>query len=198
MTALALTARCIAGLAGASIEGFFFDGHWLQFAAGILVYYRVNYMSRRQAQALHVVSALLLLAAVRYRSLLPSEVDRSTVAACCFALFISLIHPVDEAMMASRLLAPLRFCGRICYSMYLIHWPICKIISRGFYEAGVDGPWQTMLIVMPLSVLASVSASALFYGLVERQFLNAPAVSQKPNAVSLQRQMALDGVGNPS
>ncbi|HZZ72010.1 MAG TPA: acyltransferase [Pirellulales bacterium] len=175
VTLLAMLARVAAALAGWSIEGFFFDGRWLQFAVGILVYWRINYATARQSRGAHAIWIALTVAAIFTKDWLPSPTDRSTVLASCFALLLSLSHGYNAWFCTTAWLAPLRYCGRICYSMYLVHWLFAKGIAHCLYQHGFTGFWQTLLITIPLCVAASVAAATLFHFLVERHFLNGPA-----------------------
>jgi peptidoglycan/LPS O-acetylase OafA/YrhL len=66
------------------------------------------------------------------------------------------------------------FCGRICYSLYLVHQLPVKTISTGLYRAGVASDQATLLLTVPTCIAVSVTLSCLFCHLVERRFLNIP------------------------
>ena len=70
--------------AGWDIEGFFFDGNWLMFAAGILVYYTTNYGGRAHQQG--AAAFLLLAAIVSRRESLPSLT--SVPKSACMTLLV--------------------------------------------------------------------------------------------------------------
>jgi peptidoglycan/LPS O-acetylase OafA/YrhL len=158
-------------------HGFFFDGHWLGFAAGILVYYRVNYAGRLGGWA---ITGLLLAGVLIYgwyffpvRS--PhANLGEANFVSLAFALLLLLLHPCDGRLAAAPLLRPLIFCGTMCYSLYLIHWPVVKGLAHGLYLAGVRSDTGIVLVTLPLSIAASVGASWVFYQLVEKRFLNVP------------------------
>jgi peptidoglycan/LPS O-acetylase OafA/YrhL len=166
----------------AALDGFFCDGYWLHFAAGILVYYRVNYAAGWRARG----SNLLLLAGllwfgwnnfpIRHAH---SSVGEGGVVAFGFALALSLLHPADRWLASARLSRPLLFCGQICYSLYLVHWPVVKVVGHGLYLLGVRGDGPTVLLTVPLTVAASVLLAWLFWRLCERRFLNAPEARQR-------------------
>ena len=187
----------VAGLSfpktSASLQYFFFDGRWLLFALGVLVYYIVNYAEGRRRNALVVAMALCVVAtaALRY-GLLPRMGDDEQrqrmfeyLVAAGFAFSLLLLHRWDGRITASRLLAPLHFCGKICYSLYLIHWPVTILITHGLHSAGVRGVWPTFLVVVPLATSASVVAGWLFYRFVERHFINQP-VGRAPRETTAQ------------
>jgi peptidoglycan/LPS O-acetylase OafA/YrhL len=160
-----------------AVEGFFFDGYWVHFAAGILVYCRVNYAGRWGARAANL--ALLAATLLYARNHTPfhgvgPHVGEAGFFACAFALVVSLLHPWDRRLAAASLSRPLMFCGKICYSLYLVHWPVCKVIGHGLYMLGVRGNAATLLVTVPLGVAASVALSWGFFRLVESRFLNSP------------------------
>ncbi len=163
------------------IAGFFFDGHWLAFAAGILVYYRVNYAGRLGRWA--VTGALLAGTLLYGYAFFPvrqphANLGETIFVALAFALLLSLLHAGDRRLASARPLRPLMFCGTICYSLYLIHWPVVKGVAHAVYLVGLRSDTAIVLVTVPLSVTASVAISWLFYALVEKRFLNAPQ-SQK-------------------
>ncbi len=157
------------------INGFFFDGFWVLFAAGILVYAKINYSSGIRAR----LCDLVLLAGLIYACLgptplvLPYAEDRvGVVAAFLFALVISIAHRWDARLAALQLARPLMFCGTICYSLYLIHPPIVRSISKTFHLLGFRDAMTTLAFTVPTCVAASVAAGWVFHVAVERRFLN--------------------------
>lgn len=154
-----------------SPNGFFFDGYWLHFAAGILVYYVVNY---RRPWA-----CLPLLAGIAWCVWRPSELlsqaatpQQFSLVAYSFALALIALHPWDAEIADTHLLRPLATCGLWTYSIYLVHWPICKAVSHLLFDADLRNPAATVLATVPLCVAMSVLAGWLFHITVERRFLN--------------------------
>lgn len=148
------------------IFGTFLDGHWLMFAAGILVYWTRNY-GRSSGPAYAV-----LLAGAVYAHWVP---NKNLLISCIFAAILLALHRFDRWPNLPRM-APLRALGAICYSLYLVHAPIARGTSQYFHSAGFSDPWSTLLIVLPISVLASIALGAAFWWVVERRFLNRPRV----------------------
>jgi peptidoglycan/LPS O-acetylase OafA/YrhL len=103
------------------------------------------------------------------------------VASTAFALTLILLHPWDHRTFAARALRPIALCGQMCYSLYLVHWPVTLVITTAFYNAGVRGFWPTLLVVAPLAIAASIAASWLFHLAVERRFLNSPISRTEPD-----------------
>jgi peptidoglycan/LPS O-acetylase OafA/YrhL len=168
------------------IVGFFFDGYWLLFAYGIFVYYQLNYATERQRRILFILSALIfiLTAAVRYGLITNSSWENKYRAfelfvGSGFGLLLLILRRWDKQLADCRLLQPLSFCGKMCYSLYLIHWPITKSISHIFFNLGVSSVWGTLLVTIPVSMAVSVAAAWVFHLLVERRFLNSPSRSNK-------------------
>jgi peptidoglycan/LPS O-acetylase OafA/YrhL len=175
ITLFTFVARFVADQAGRDIRGFFFDGYWMQFAAGIFVYYVVNYLKGRDRWIWTAAFTTAAVATFFVRDLFPSDIDRSTVLASLFAAGLMILYPWDSSVAHARWLRPISYSGQICYSMYMIHWPICKVITRGAFLAGFNGVWETLLVTLPVCLALSVGAAALFFHWVERHFLNAPS-----------------------
>jgi peptidoglycan/LPS O-acetylase OafA/YrhL len=172
------------------ISGFFLDGYWLSFAAGVAVYHCLNYPKPGRAAALSITIGLclFLIAFVRYVLLRHSDNARmrfelyNLLLAGFFALAILLLRPLDERISSAPLLRPLMFCGRMCYSLYLIHWPIVIIVGHILYSAGVRGFLPVLTIMVPVITALSLLAAAAFYQLVERHFLNStPPPAPRPH-----------------
>jgi peptidoglycan/LPS O-acetylase OafA/YrhL len=178
--ALVLTAAVMGVMAlghwhGVSFEGFFFDGSWLTFAAGMLVYYRTNYAGPVAGWLLNCVLAAASLLALR--GLVP--VPGGEVA-FPFALLLSLVHRFDLHTARARLLVPLALCGQMCYSLYLVHQLPTKAISNALHRSGVTSDAGTLLLTVPACIAASVLVGWVFYLAVERRFLNSLPAGPAP------------------
>ena len=152
------------------VNGFFFDGYWLLFAAGILVYRQVNYGDRIRLAITYGLLALGALYALR-RGLPLSTMNEFLLSGFLFAAFILAIHRFDGRLASARALAPIRFLGTICYSMYLSHAIVVRSISTASWNAGVTGPVPTLLIVVPICAAAAIAVGAAFHFAVERHFV---------------------------
>ena len=175
VTAACLVIRHAAPAAGFAIDGFFFDGYWPMFAAGILVYWQVNYGTRASGAMSGAALVVGLLYSLRGSSgvldlLRTPGTDLSTFLALLSAGVLLLAHPYDAQIASSRWLGPISSCGRMCYSLYLVHWPVTKAISHAMSQRGLDGPWVTTAITVPLCVACSVVLARAFYVHVERRF----------------------------
>ncbi|MFL5241320.1 MAG: acyltransferase family protein [Gemmataceae bacterium] len=162
---------------GIPIEGFFFDGLWIQFALGVLVYYQINYASKKT----YWLGVMLLLAGLVYSCSEPGKLldpqknwNQSYLAAFSFALAILALHRFDGVLMRMPALKPIRICGVMCYSLYLVHVPVVGILHASllYWNLPCDtiNPW----ITMPVYSAAALAASWGFYLLVERRFVNRP------------------------
>lgn len=167
---------------GLPIRGFFFDGRWLLFAAGVFIYYHHNYAAPRRWWLVPAGFALALAAAlvVRYGFLARSGTEVKSwafeyVAGVFFAIVLLVLRRWDGLLARARFLKPLAACGTMCYSLYLVHWPITKLTSAALFRAGVRGAWPTLLVTIPVAMAASLLVAWAFYRLVERRFLNQPA-----------------------
>jgi peptidoglycan/LPS O-acetylase OafA/YrhL len=163
-------------------SGFFFDGRWLLFAAGVFVYLHLTAPpgGRRWLIPLLLVVALVGSGWFRYvhlRARPGSDVRPLAfewIVGFGFALVLLALHRWDRRLMNARALRPVVFCGRMCYSLYLIHWPVTLLVSIWLYRAGVRGIWPTLLITIPVATALSILAARLFFLAVERHFLNSP------------------------
>lgn len=156
------------GLMHLPVGGFFFDGHWLEFAAGIAVFYALNHGYTR------TLCAVLAAAWLVQWAVADDWVEASRAVAFGFGLLLVLIHQWDEGLHESKAAMPVRWCGVMCYSLYLVHWPICKGVSELCWRAGAQSDAAIAGITLPLCIASSILAGWLFHVSVERRFLNAP------------------------
>ena len=154
-----------------SIPGLFFDGNWLVFAAGVLVYFQVNYATRVHQCILTVGLVAVAAACVAKYSLSAWQSPIFFLGPAVALAFLAL-HPFDRWIASSRILRPLKFCGVICYSLYLVHWPIVKFISHSLWLMGMRSASGTLLVTIPLCGAASLLVAWGFHVVVERRFLN--------------------------
>jgi peptidoglycan/LPS O-acetylase OafA/YrhL len=160
------------------IDGFFLDGRWLLFAAGILVYYRATW-ARGAARWFALVP---LLGALAWSLQAPSKLAtpqsnfwQELFVAASFALVIALLQPLDSRLAHTPWLRPLRLAGQRCYSLYLVHVPVVKIVSHAVALAGLRTDLDVLLISAPVGVGLTVALGELFYRQVELRFRNPPA-----------------------
>jgi peptidoglycan/LPS O-acetylase OafA/YrhL len=97
---------------------------------------------------------------------------QSAFGAYTFALLLIALRPWDTQFSASVFTQPVSWCGRMCYSLYLVHMPIVKLISHGLWMAGLQSTMATCLVTVPLCLLTSILAGYVFYLRIERHFLN--------------------------
>ena len=122
--------------------GFFFDGLWLAFAAGVLVYYRLVHARPGRL----VLEGFLLLAAIwgwsldrglQYNNM---TLIRFVFISALFGWLLIRLRPLDDWLTDARVLRPLRFCGRMCYSVYLVHGIVCIILAWNLVRLGITSP----------------------------------------------------------
>lgn len=157
---------------GWEISGFFFDGHWLIFAIGIGVYFAIHQGSK--SWRLGYMALLMVCALGFIFGPFRESVRMQYISSTIFGLVLLLLHPFDLAIRRAWFLIPLVWCGQMCYSLYLLHFPIVITISNGFREAGYSDIRFHWLVVMPICVLVSLVLSRVFYHLVEKRFMNTP------------------------
>ena len=168
------------------ITGWFFDGAWLLFATGVIVYYRVRYASPERARAWD--AALIAIALVSVYLHVPIY---GAPVGFLFAAALPWLNKMDASFNESAALRPLRYCGQMCYSLYLVHQIPVKGVATAMFRSGLTGPFQTLLLTMPACVAVSVMLGWTFHLVVERRFLNTPI--PQPVAATAPSPQALAG-----
>jgi len=159
-------------------SGFFFDGLWLAFAAGVAVYYRLNYATAAGRLSLDLLlagGAMSALGGIPVWAEFPQGVPAYLVTAFAFALLLGGLHRFDAVVADARLFTPLRWCGVRCYSLYLIHGPIVVLVKWNLYRLGVASNAGTLFVTVPACLTAALIPSALFHRWVEARFVSRPA-----------------------
>lgn len=168
------------------VVGAFTDGLWFAFAAGVAVYYRLTHAPPGLGRG---IEALVLALGLAWGAADAQPFDtRQTLAkycacACLFAVALCRLHQFDAALTTARWTAPLRFCGRMCYSLYLTHPLVVAPVSWLCYRSGLTSAASTILVTLPLCALLAVGLGAVFNRAIERRFLNAPTPG-KPTEIS--------------
>lgn len=165
------------------VWSFFFDGHWLMFAAGVLVYHAANYQRRRQVFATYLILIggieFAAREVVRQGTIPTNDLNAALLVALLFAVVLLATKSWDARICGHWAVRPFDALGTMCYSLYLFHWPIVWIISKLLWQAGVTSGIATVLVTIPVCTVAAVAVSRLAYLGVERYCLNAP---QRPAA----------------
>ena len=166
------------GPLGLDWKGMMWDGRWVLFAAGIAVYYAINYADTRGRRLILAgLAAGTAYGLARRLDLLPPmwsypALNRSEAfVAFSFAVVMLLLHPHDERICKCRILRPLLFLGKSSYSIYLVHLPIVFAIAHALFLAGLKGPVETLSITAPICMAAAIITGWLFYISVERRFI---------------------------
>ena len=143
----------------------------------MVVYYALNRGSRKSRMVIGLLLGVSVLRWSRHpKELLnvnANEFHLSMVVACAFASLLLLVKRWDVNFSQSKLVAPITQCGVRCYSKYLVHWPIVKLLTSWAVVAGFKGPAITFFGVIPACLVCTLGAGWIFYHSVERRFLNA-------------------------
>jgi peptidoglycan/LPS O-acetylase OafA/YrhL len=155
---------------------------WLEFSLGALLYCQLNYFRRPVARATTVLYGAAMLAAIVAELALGADqrIARTIAVSTGFVLLLVGLKRWDDAMMQARLLQPFLWCGRMSYSIYLIHMPISMTVAQYVPVNDAVGAWPLLLVGMPLGVGLSIAAGALFYQLVEAPLGAKPCLKPTP------------------
>lgn len=159
------------------IDGFFFDGHWLLFVCGILLYQRINYLHGSVARWAIAVLAIGAVYGLAERVLAVDPHDRHVgeyiLVACTFAICLSFLKQWDKQISSHWSLAPLRWSGKRSYSLYLTHFPITVFVASVLAMIGITRDSHVFLLTIPVCLLLSFPLACVFYHYVEKRFSNA-------------------------
>jgi peptidoglycan/LPS O-acetylase OafA/YrhL len=95
-----------------------------------------------------------------------------TAVGAATALLLIPLYRYDTSFAALAILKPLQWCGLRCYSLYLLHWPVAKIVWWGLTTEGIDAWPRTQIVSVPLTLVLSVAVTAVFFKYVERPCLS--------------------------
>ncbi len=169
---------------------------WHEFAIGLAVYWRLNVAGPPRLKSAIDIT-LVVLVGIGLLGYVTSPVPYSLFAASLFGLGLIVMRRWDEPSLTWAWLEPLRACGRRCYSMYLVHLPICTVGNLWLYEQGMTGFWARVLLMIPLVSAVAVAGSWVFFWGVERHFLNLPIVTRDPSEKGLRAE-PLAGEAQPA
>ncbi len=164
---------------GIPIGGYFFDGHWLLFVCGILVYQQINYLRGAPAKWAMLAMTLGAVHGLAERVLAADPDQRHfgeyLLVACLFGMLLSFIKRWDKMLVQHWSLAPFRWSGKMSYSLYLIHFPITVFTASVLATAGLTSDRDVLLVTIPVCLILSFPMACVFYQLVERHFINQPS-----------------------
>ena len=173
-----LALRHAARTLNVELTGVFFDGHWLLFAAGIVLHYQLTKASRLSWwSALGLFVAGMFYAAVDRKLMAgngrESHFDEYLFVSCGFALALLALRRWDATLVNAWLLQPVAWVGKRSYSIYLTHFPVVVALACLLGMMGWSSPTEWLLVTLPLSLAASAALGWAYFQLVERRFLNA-------------------------
>jgi len=188
ITSLAVVA-IVATVPHDPIGGFWFSGRWLTFAFGIGVYYQLHHASPRTRALVPLALLAALVWAVSRDAFGAEGIVTETGVGAAVALMLIPLYRFDLSLSGQRAMQPLAWCGRRCYSLYLLHWPVAKAAWWCAAAAGIAGSWAAVLMTVPLTLACSLACTAIFFEYVERPCLSrstspyrSPAAAYDPTA----------------
>ncbi len=149
------------------IDGLF-PIYWQEFAVGLAVYWRLSRAEttgERLAVDVGLVGLVGLGLWVQFAS---------TAVAAGFGLTLIGLRGRDATIAGARWLDPIRACGRRCFSIYLVHLPICSMGSVALDGLGLSGFWSRAMVVIPTVTAIALVASWAFHAAIESKFIGRP------------------------
>lgn len=118
------------------------------------------------------------------------------VSAAASALMIGAVVSSSD-MMRWTTMAPLRFLGRISFSLYLVHWPIFYVCTLVAVTCDPILPTQSWgnLFVTVTSLAIAIPVAALAYRFIETPAIRAGAFLARLMARSWRHQPVAHGAG---
>ncbi len=159
------------------IRGFFFDEHWFMFAAGVGLYWDLHCATPNQSIVFRITACGALVGLTTLASTTTIFGNGSpfsawrVVEAMGFAGLLLFLKKYDVRIASLNCLSGFKFCGVICYSIYLTHLFPTKFLNQQFAFLGYHDDWSIVFVCMPLTLVMSVSLGYIFHVLVERRFL---------------------------
>jgi peptidoglycan/LPS O-acetylase OafA/YrhL len=144
------------GMFGSPLVQEMLPRHWLNFLLGICIY--LLFAGRQPRRLIAIVLFGLWLFALTE--------NHTTRLSALMTLLLVVWYPFDAPLSALPIFTPLRWLGRIAYSLYLIHMPI-----YGLYDAlFLRGDDRTTSLHYWGAIVAALIAGIGFFYLVERHF----------------------------
>lgn len=159
--------------AGFLFRRLFLDGSWLYFGVGLYVYYALRHQAEK---AMHWRAGLLVLTVLvwLYAWMFKSEFAMFLSVACAYGAILMILYNDDQTLSQTRLIRPLMRCGRISFSLYLVHLPVCELLKHTVLASVLKSYWGVVLVATPIAMAASVLVATMFYLVVESRFTSSP------------------------
>lgn len=166
-----------------TLVGTFMDGRWLQFAMGIWVFHALTKGSRQSMCVCLVclvvvtITAFACLGDYRFGEAIDLRTKRVLELGVCatFSVLLLAARRCDDGIADISWLEPLRRVGLSSYSLYLVHWPICKILAIGAWKLGLRSFSATIFVTTPVCLAVSVWAGFVFFRFFEKPFIAPPS-----------------------
>ena len=168
------------------MDGFFL-GRWTEFTLGMLVAAWYNDERRRSEQVrtwivvLTTSIAFSLIGSGIALNFLGDGLIFNQVIGAGFALFlVAVIRSSESNGTLGNLVSakPLVWIGVMSYSVYLTHSLALGWVDRGYITWGIEGSWQTELLLFLGSATSVGVLGFAFYQVVERKFMRSVNTSK--------------------
>jgi peptidoglycan/LPS O-acetylase OafA/YrhL len=152
-----------------AVSGFWFNGRWIVFAFGIAVFYQSH---RASGPARWVVPAGIVITvawwAMNSQGLGAQSLTGEIGVGALAAAALIPMYRYDATIANLAVLRPFAWCGLRCYSLYLLHWPIAKMVFWSGWLVGIRDPYTILVTVVPVTLVISLALAAVFFHFIER------------------------------
>ena len=154
-------------------KGLILDKYWIFFASGIALYLFCS--STKKIRFLVPITIFMLLCWELRQLDWHTNRFMSRVVTFGTTLCLCVFNRFDDALQNWRFVQPLNWLGARTYSIYLIHLPVVQLIVLAESRIVGVNSLYTLLVTVPISVLASIVFGHVFYRFVERRFIPPPS-----------------------
>ena len=128
------------------------------YGMGLLTYWAIHLKNVQARQALIVMLVVLGIAA------LAIEFRERIALALAVALLLILVmrSAATQAVLNSQPLGPLRYLGRISYSVFLIHYPLILLFNAFMTSVGSQNAWASAVAMLACFACSIALADQLY------------------------------------
>jgi len=166
------------------LSGVFLDGRWIMFACGVAAFAHVQRRTSAWSMPMLMIAFAAWLASTgAVFASREQHLALELFIAAGFAAALMAFHRYDTQATLVPGFSALAWCGVRCYSIYLLHWPIARLVDGTLAPVLGTGPAQAVMATAA-AVALTLGAAASFFQYVEKPCLSR-ARATPPAAVTV-------------